>query len=237
MGQNQSVRNVVAAMLTAGVGASMPSTNMTGVLSQTATGCATGEMVGIGCQRGATNAAVTSGAALAYTTMVGYAADLRPGENRNGTKADGTSTGNATYVPVPDKNSPTFGQQLPADRGMNVTGLNRSDSILSQGGAISKVLNQVPFFNAAAGWHDYIFNASPLLNEWFTVVNVPAMIPAAILAIPASLNDPSVSWFFTNGLPHTLDTSPKPPVIPSIISLPNMVSQPVLSVNTQKGRP
>ena len=233
MGQSQNVRNVVAAMLTAGVGTSMPSTNMTGVLAQTATGCATGKMAGIGCERGATNAAVTSGAALAYTTMVGYAADLRPGENRNGTKADGTSTGNATYVPDENPNSPTFGQQRPADVGMNVIGLNQPGSIMSQGGTISRTLNYVPFVNAAGGWHDYIFNANPGLNDWFTVLNVPAMIPAAMLAIPASLNDPSVSWLFVNGRPYSLDTPPPPPTISS----PSPRVQPVLSVNTQGARP
>lgn len=233
MSQSQNVRNVVAAMLTAGVGTSMPSTNMTGVLAQTATGCATGEMVGIGCEGGATNAAVTSGAALAYTTMVGYAADLRPGENRNGTKADGTSTGNATYVPDQNPNSPTFGQQRPADVGMNVIGLNQPGSIMSQGGTISRTLNYVPFVNAAGGWHDYIFNANPGLNDWFSVINVPAMIPAAMMAIPASLNDPSVSWLFINGLPHTLDTPPPPPTVSS----PSPRVQPVLSVNAQGARP
>ncbi len=232
MGKSENVKSVMAAMLTAGVGTTMPSTNMTGVLTQTATGCVTGEMTGIGCEMGTTNAAVTSGAALAYYTMVGYAADLRPGENRNGTKTDGTSTGNGTY-----EYDESTGRQLTADIGINVIGLNRPDSILSQGGAISKALNQVPFVNAAGGWHDYIFNSSPILNDWFTVVNVPAMIPAAMLAMPASLNDPSVSWFFINGLPYTLNTPPKPPVIPSIISLPNTALRPVLSVNNQGRKP
>lgn len=233
LGKSENVRNIVAAMLTAGVGTAMPSTSMTGVVAQTATGCTTGEMVGIGCESGATNAAVTSGAALAYTTMVGYTADLRPGENRNGTKPDGTSTGNATYVPDKNPNSPTFGQQRPADVGMNVIGLNQPGSIMSQGGTISRTLNYVPFVNAAGGWHDYIFNANPGLNDWFTVLNVPAMIPAAMLAIPASLNDPSVSWLFVNGRPYSLDTPPPPP----IISSPSPRVQPVLSVNTQGARP
>lgn len=102
---------------------------------------------------------------------------------------------------------------------------------------MTSALNKVPFVNAAAGWHDYIFNASLVLNDWFTVVNVPAMIPAAMLAIPASLNDPSVSWLFINGLPHTLDTPPKPPLPLGVISVPSTTPQSAFNVNAQGRMP
>ncbi|KXS32931.1 MAG: hypothetical protein AWT59_0940 [Candidatus Gallionella acididurans] len=230
MGQSQNVRNVVAAMLTAGVGTSISSTNMTGVLAQTATGCATGEMVGIGCQQGATNAAVISGAALAYRTMVGYSADLRPGDNR-----PGSDTGDATYKYIDDPKSPNFGQQKLADQGMNVAGFNKLGSIGSQGGVISKVLNQVPFINATAGLHDYIFNANLLTQSTFN--NIWTMGATALLTIPASLNDPSLSWLFINGMPYRLNSSPKPPLPLGIISVPSTTPQSAFNVNVQGRMP
>ena len=127
--------------------------------SSCAAGCASGAVTGAGCEKGATTAAVLSTAGETYQSLVGYAANAGPGENKFGTKLDGSSTGNGTY----EYNEIT-GQQLPSDRGMNVIGLNKPGSVLSQGGTISRALNQVPFVNATAGLHDYIFNANQDLN-------------------------------------------------------------------------
>ena len=102
---------------------------------------------------------------------------------------------------------------------------------------MTSALNKVPFVNAAAGWHDYIFNASPVLNDWFTVINVPAMIPAAMLAIPASLSDPSLSWLFINGTPYSLNSSPKPALPLGIISVPSTTPQSAFKVNVQGRMP
>lgn len=101
---------------------------------------------------------------------------------------------------------------------MNVIGLNEPGSLLSQGGAVSRVLNQVPFVNATAGLHDYIFNANPGLN--FTLWNVPTMLPAAAVAIPASLNNPSIYWLTQIKQPSAVT---KLPVPPSVIRVDNPV--------------
>jgi hypothetical protein len=136
--------------------------------------------------------------------MVGYAANPGPGENRNG-----STTGNGTYDPNFDnKSASNYGQQKPADYGMNVIGFNdpaKIGSIGAQGGILSRTLNQVPFINATAGLHDYMFNSNPELN--FTLWNVPSMVPAAALSIPAALNNPSFSWI--TQIKRPLSTKPE----------------------------
>ena len=49
------------------------------------------------------------------------------------------------------KTLPNYGQQLPADYGMNVIGLNEPGSSLSQGGAVSRALNQVEKMKSQIG--------------------------------------------------------------------------------------
>ena len=218
LGSSDSIRQTIAAMLTAGVGTALPSNSFAGVAAQTATGCATGAMAGIGCEQGATNAAITSGAAFAYSNTVGYAANAGPGF-----QAD-----DPVYEVDKTPGSPVYGQQPLASQGANVIGLNRPGAFFSQGGTTSNLLNRVPFINATAGFHDWIFNASPTLYTWFPVLNVPTMIPATLISIPAAINDPSLSWMFVNGSPYTLITPPRPLLIPSIVRLPgNGVWQPV----------
>lgn len=78
---------------------------------------------------------------------------------------------------------------------MNVIGFNdpaKIGTFGAQGEVLSRTLNQIPFVNATAGLHDYIFNANPDLS--FTLWNLPTMLPAAILAIPAALNNPNIYW-------------------------------------------
>jgi len=191
LGSSNTVKNTLVAMATANVGTSVAGQGVSAVAAQTAAGCATGAVTGAGCEQGAKTAAVLSTAGETYQSLVGYAANAGPGENRNGTRLDGAPTGNGTYEPI-DRAGPNFGQQQPADRGMNVIGLNKSGSVLSQGGTVSRALNEVPFINATAGLHDYIFNANKDLN--FTIWNVPTMVPAAALSIPAGLNNPNISW-------------------------------------------
>jgi len=65
-----------------------------------------------------------------------------------------------------------------------------------------------------------------LFNLSFTCLNVPTMTPAALISTPAALNDPNVSWMFTNGTPYRNFTPPKPPVIPSVIRIPSIGVQP-----------
>jgi hypothetical protein len=218
MGDKDAVKNILIAMGTAGVGAGQ---GVSAVAAQTLTGCVAGEVSGAGCESGAKTAVVLSGAGEAYRALVGYAANAVPGENRNGTKLDGTSTGDGSYEFI-DHAGPNFGQQQPSDHGMNVIGLNKLGSLLSQGGTVSRALNQVPFVNATAGIHDYIFNANPDLN--FTLWNVPTMLPAAALAIPASLNNPNIFWLTQIKQPST-DIKPSAPL--SIIRIDNPLPPPV----------
>jgi large exoprotein involved in heme utilization and adhesion len=217
MSDKDTVKNILIAMGTAGVGAGQ---GVSAVAAQTLTGCVAGEVSGAGCESGAKTAVVLSGAGEAYRALVGYAANAVPGENRNGTKLDGTSTGDGSYEFI-DHAGPNFGQQQPSDHGMNVIGLNKLGSLLSQGGTVSRALNQVPFVNATAGIHDYIFNANPDLN--FTLWNVPTMLPAAALAIPASLNNPNIFWLTQIKQPSTDIKSPAPP---SIIRVDNPLPRP-----------
>jgi hypothetical protein len=214
MSDKDTVKNILIAMGTAGVGASVAGQGVSAVAAQTLTGCVAGEVSGAGCESGAKTAAVLSGAGEAYRALVGYAANAGPGENR-----PGSTTGNGAYEP--NRFSPNYGQQFPADQGMNVIGLNKLGALLSQGGTVSRALNQVPFVNATAGIHDYIFNANPDLN--FTLWNVPTMLPAAALAIPASLNNPNIFWLTQIKQPSTDIKSPAPP---SIIRVDNPLPRP-----------
>jgi Possible hemagglutinin (DUF637) len=219
MGSSTTVKNTLVAMATAGVGTAVAGQGVSAVAAQTAAGCASGAVAGAGCEKGATTAAVLSTAGETYQSLVGYAANAGPGENRFGTKLDGSSTGNGTY----EYNEIT-GQQLPSDRGMNVIGLNKPGSVLSQGGTVSRALNQVPFVNATAGLHDYIFNANQDLN--FTLWNVPTMLPAAALAIPAALNNPNISWLTQVKQPTNWSANNASPSVPSVIRVDlNSVTQ------------
>jgi hypothetical protein len=211
MGSKDSVKNILIAMGTGGVGANVAGQGVTAVVAQTVTGCMAGEVSGAGCEKGATTAAVLSGAGEAYQSLVGYAANAGPGENRNGTKLDGTSTGNASYEPV--RAGPDIGQQQPVDRGMNVIGFNQPGSWGSQGSTLSRTLNQVPTINATAGLHDYIFNANWL--EQTTFNNVWTMPVSAVFAIPAALNNPNISWMTQVKKPDSI----KAPVVQSVIRI------------------
>lgn len=227
LGLSNTVKNTLVAMATAGVGTSVAGQGVSAVAAQTVAGCASGAVTGAGCEQGAKTAAVLSTAGETYQSLVGYAANAGPGENRNGTKLDGTSTGNGTY----EYNQIT-GQQLPQDRGMNVVGFNdpkKIGAIGAQGGAVSRALNQVPFINATAGLHDYIFNANTDFN--FTLWNVPTMAPAAALSIPAALSNPNISWMTQVKQPESV----KPPVLPSVIRIDsNLTMQNAVSIEEQK---
>ena len=208
MGSSTSVRNTLVAMATAGVGTSVAGQGVSAVAAQTAAGCASGAVTGAGCEKGATTAAVLSTAGETYQSLVGYAANAGPGENRNGFgKTD------QTYSPD------SFGRQSPADQGMNVIGLNAPGSLLSQGGGVSRALNQVPFINATAGLHDYFFNSNQDLN--FSLWNVPTMLPAAALAIPAALNNPNISWLTQVKQPDGITSAPpwSTTTLPSVQSI------------------
>jgi hypothetical protein len=191
LGSSETIKNILIAMGTAGVGATVQGQGANAVMANAMTGCVAGTLNGSGCEKGAKTAAFVSTAGEAYQSMVGYAANPGPGVNRNGTNLDGSSTGSGNYVPI-NKAGSNFGQQQVTDRGMNVIALNTPGSALSQGGILSRTLNQVPFINATAGVHDYIFNANTELN--FTLWNVPTMLPAAALSIPAALSNPNFSW-------------------------------------------
>lgn len=102
---------------------------------------------------------------------------------------------------------------------MNVIGLNAPGSLLSQGGGVSRALNQVPFINATAGLHDYFFNSNQDLN--FSLWNVPTMLPAAALAIPAALNNPNISWLTQVKQPDGITSAPQwsTTTLPSVQSI------------------
>ena len=60
MGSSTSVRNMLVAMATAGVGTAVAGQGVSAVAAQTAAGCASGAVTGAGCEKGATTAAVLS---------------------------------------------------------------------------------------------------------------------------------------------------------------------------------
>jgi large exoprotein involved in heme utilization and adhesion len=205
MGDKDAVKNILIAMGTAGVGASVAGQGVSAVAAQTLTGCVAGEVSGAGCESGAKTAVVLSGAGEAYRAWVGYAANAGPGENRNGSNQP-------SQIFEPDG----LGRQIPADQGMNVIGLNKPGFFLSQGGTVSRALNHVPFVNATAGLHDYIFNANRELS--FTLWNAPTMLPAAAVAIPAALNNPNILWLTQI---KQVTAVVKPTVSPSVIRIGN----------------
>ena len=174
LGGSQSVHNIVASMLTAGMGQTLSGYNLGNLAGKAVTGCAAGSVSGTGCQNGAESAAITNAAAWTYNTVIGYDADAGPGK----TPAPGTKD-YPIYMLVANR-------QQPLDSfGNNVIGLNNPGSLFSQGSTLSNVLNRVPFINATAGIHDYIFNSK--LVQFGDFTNPAMMLPAAIAAIP-SLN-------------------------------------------------
>ncbi len=228
LGSSNTVKNTLVAMATASVGTSVAGQGVAAVAAQTAAGCATGAVTGAGCEQGAKTAAVLSTAGETYQSLVGYAANAGPGENRNGTRLDGASTGNGTYEPI-DRQGPNFGQQQRADRGMNVIGFNSPGSVGSQGGMLSRALNQVPTINATAGLHGYIFNAN--LLEHSSINNVWTMPAAAVIATPAALNNPNISWITQIKQPEPA----KQPTVPSLIRVDaNITTQNAVSTGGSK---
>ncbi len=179
LGSSGSLKNLAAAMAIGGVaGYFGDAYGIERLAAQATAGCASGAAGGTGCEKGAEIAAFTTSAAWGYNAMVGYDASPGPGKN----------TDKAFY----DFDKIT-GQQLLDSQGNNVIGQNEAGYLCSQGTTCSKVLNYVPFVNAAAGWHDWIFNANPDgldVNELSQ--NVGLMIPAAAIGIGASLNYPSI---------------------------------------------
>ena len=185
LGSSQSAKNVVAAMLTAGVGQGLGHHSVGTLAGKTAVGCAAGSISGAGCRGGAAGAAIAGAAAWAYNSVIGYDVNAGPG------KTPSAGTKNYPFY------TPQFNGRQPVDSfGNNVIGLNRSGSIFSQGSVLSDALNRIPFVNAVAGVHDWFFNASPILNSIFPIANVPLMGVAAAVAIPAA--------FGNNNLSHVL---------------------------------
>ena len=80
LGSSQSVRNIVAAMVTGGVGGALSGYSAGNLAAKTVIGCAAGAISGTGCQNGAESAAVTNAAAWTYNSMLGYDASAGPGK-------------------------------------------------------------------------------------------------------------------------------------------------------------
>ncbi|MDE2325097.1 MAG: DUF637 domain-containing protein, partial [Betaproteobacteria bacterium] len=189
LGSSQSVRNIVASMLTAGVGQTLSGYNLGNLVGKAVTGCAAGSVSGTGCQNGAESATITNAAAWTYNTVIGYDADAGPGR---------TPTPNKAY---PFYNPQNNGQQPPGSWGNNVIGLNdkaAAGSIFAQGSLLSNALNQIPFINATAGVHDFIFNDG---LKFDALTNPLMMPPAAFLAIPAALGNNKINWITTIRFP------------------------------------
>jgi hypothetical protein len=217
LGSSEGIKNTLIAMGSAGLGTLVAGQSLNAVAAQTAAGCVAGAANGAGCEQGAMTAAVLSGAGEAYRALVGYGANAGPGENRFGSNQP-----NQTFEPD------SLGRQIPPDQGMNVVGLNRPGSWLSQGSTVSRALNQIPFVNATAGLHDYIFSANRDLN--FTLWNVPSMLPAAAVSMPAALNNPNIYWL-TQVKPTTQAT---PPLPPSVIRITNPT--PLIPTNSEESK-
>jgi hypothetical protein len=124
---------------------------------------------------------ITSAAAYGYQSVLGYSANAGPGFNPE----------NPFYTSTPS------GQLPPNYYTANVIGENKLDAFIPQGGVVSKTLNHIPFVNAVAGAHDYFYNSGLLSEGNFTITNVPAMVPAALWAVPASLGNPNLNWIGT----------------------------------------
>ena len=183
MGSSAAVKNTVAAMLVAGIGGAVAdSGGVTQVASKTAAGCGSGAISGSGCVGGAAFGAVTSTAAYGYQSVLGYSANAGPGFNPE----------NPVYKATPS------GQLPPSYYTANVIGENKLDAFIPQGGVVSKTLNYIPFVNAVAGAHDYIFNSGALPFNFVT--NVGTMVPSAIIAVPAALGNANLNWIGTTNL-------------------------------------
>jgi filamentous hemagglutinin len=191
LGSSESVRSLVASMLTAGVAGEFAGQyNAEALAAKVAAGCASGAITGAGCQHGAEVAGVTGAAGWGYHTLVGYAASPAPGKNPE----PGTNPDYPVY-----KFDRITGQQAPDSQGNNVIGFNQLGSIFSQGGFISKSLNLIPFVNGTAGFHDWLFNSGTVQMNGFT--NIVTMLPAAAFSIPAALDNPSWSWITNYKIP------------------------------------
>ena len=191
LGSRQSVKNIIAAMLTAGVGQNFGGYSSGTMAAKTAVGCAAGSITGTGCQNGVESTVITTGAAWTYNSVIGYTANAGPGNT--------PAVGKDYPIYTPQEN----GQQPANSFGNNVIGLNASGSFFSQGSSLSNGLNYIPFVNATAGLHDWFFNASPLLNSIFPLMNVPLMGVAAAFSIPASFGNSNLSYLLPQKIVNT----------------------------------
>jgi hypothetical protein len=208
LGSDESLKNILIAMTTAGVGTAVGGQGLSAIATQSALGCAAGEATDQGCEKGAIIAGSLSAAGEAYRYLMGYAANAGPGRNP-AEGEDGTFVPRGSSVDSLDEDKifPKLGQQQPQDQVRNVIGLNEPGTALSQGGTVSQFLNLIPGVNATAGAHDYIFN-SKMIESFTLFTNVSTMLPAAAFAIPASLNNPNIFWA-TQINTNVITSSPK----------------------------
>lgn len=98
-------------------------------------------------------------------------------------------------------------------------GFNEAGSWGAQGGACSRALNQVPFINATAGLHDYVFNTDLLQQTSFN--NIWTMPASALVAIPAALNNPNISWLTQIQKPSSVTwaAQTKPATVESVVRI------------------
>ncbi|WP_299491924.1 FG-GAP-like repeat-containing protein [uncultured Shewanella sp.] len=105
-----------------------------------------------------------------YKKIVGYELDMGPG---------GDAVGKGQL-------------QMPVEGANNIGTQNKildSECIACEGGAVSEALNYVPGINAVAGVHD-VFQVSLGTGIARDILNVPGMIPAAVLTYSAALSLP-----------------------------------------------
>ena len=87
----------------------------------------------------------------------------------------------------------------------------------------------MPTINATAGLHDYIFNANLLEQTMFN--NIWTMPASAVVAVPAALNNPNISWVTQIKQPDSV----KPPTAPSVIRVDaNALPQSTVTTGEQK---
>ena len=119
-------------------------------------------------------ALVTSAAAYAYSTSVGYDATWKSG-------------GKAVNKGVIDAG-------IKGANNIGTAGIVNPNSWFGEGGKVSRFLNKIPGINGIAGLHDTMQVGFDTLqgvrDGWMrTVFNVPAMVPAAVLTFAALAAD------------------------------------------------
>jgi hypothetical protein len=167
------MKGAVGGAITGGVGAWASSASVNAfakIIAQSGASGVSSEIMGGEFKDGFKMALVTASARYLYESTVKYKATWESGEEAVSKTSSDTAFEGKNNIGIAGKVNP--------------------NSLLGEGGKVSRILNQVPGVNAVAGMHDVMQVGFDRVvgtsDSWLrTVANVPAMVPAVAITYSA----------------------------------------------------